>query len=119
MHLVLVVPWSRAAAYCAITLLSLFSRSLSATSSAQRVDSGLQEQVGRRRALILVARAALAQVAGATLASHHRHGLLHPLTRRLGRPLERSRQLAAVVLRARERFHRGRQGVAHRLVARL
>src|SRR3954464_2198739 len=72
MHLVLVVPWSRAAAYLAtVRFLSLFYEG----SAAARDGLGgrLEQQVRRRRAGILVAGAALAEVARAALARHQRH----------------------------------------------
>src|SRR4051812_24410944 len=80
MHRVLVVPWSIAAAYFAMKLSSVGS----GLRGADRVSGRAQQQVRRGGARVLVARAALAQVARAALAGHERDGGLHPLPRRVG-----------------------------------
>src|SRR4051794_6000037 len=113
MHLVLVVPWSRAAAYLATVRSSLCS---SKGSAADRGGLGrrLEQQVRRRRAGVLMAGAALAEVARTALARHQWHGRLHALAGGLGRPLQRIRHVVAV--RRAEGLERGAERVEHRLV---
>src|SRR5918998_240930 len=92
MHRVLVVPWSSAAAYFATVCVSLCS----SVGLAGGLGGALEQEVGRRRPRVLVAGAALAEVARAALARHHRHGGLHALLGGLRRLPERRGDVVAV-----------------------
>src|SRR5205085_6689485 len=109
MQRVLVVPWSIAAAYFAI--------SSPLCSVLHRGRGGPQQQVRRGRARVLVAGAALAQVAGAALAGHQRDRRLHARLGGVGGGGERGGLVAAVGLL--ERLQRRQQRVHHRLVLAL
>src|SRR4051794_38817252 len=120
MHRVLVVPWSNAAAYLATVLsssLSVLVRSAGRAAACGGLRGGLEQQVRRRRTGVLMAGAALAEVARTALARHHRHGSLHALAGGIGRPLERGGDVVAAV--PAQRLERRSERVQHRLVARL
>ena len=79
MHRVLVVPWSRAAAYFGHVLVPLI-----AMNSRRPRAAALSSRCVRRGARVLVPDAARAEVAGAALARHERDRRLHALLGRVG-----------------------------------
>ncbi len=79
----------------------------------------LQQQPRRRRARILVAGAALAEVAGAPLARHQRDGRQHALLGGVGRRAQGVAQRPSGRGGLVERRRRRQERVDHRLVARL
>src|SRR5690606_25188965 len=87
--------------------------------SCQRACRGLQQQRGAGGAGVDVSPAALAQVAGPSLAGDQALGLVAALGGCLGRRLERLLQATAGADRRVERVQRGRERVIHRLVAGL
>src|ERR1700732_4594481 len=86
-----VVPWSTAAEYFLSAIPSSLRRRLCSLGyRRQAVAQRPKHQVGRGRARVLVADAAIAEVAGASLQRFERNRRLHPF---LGRVCRRGQRL--------------------------
>src|SRR4051812_16553682 len=121
MHRVFVLPVSIAAAYLATLLFPLsriLGRSAGRAAAPDGLRDGLEQQVRRGRTGVLVAGAALAQVAGAAFSGDQGDGRLHALAGGLRRPPERAGDIR-VVAGLPEDLERRAERVEHRLVARL
>src|SRR5690606_13742591 len=85
--------------------------------SGRRLRQRRHDQRRRRGARVLVADAALAEVARAALAGAQRDRRACPLLGRAGRPLERLVLVSALLYGLRQGPGGGREGIDHGLVA--